>query len=660
VANANPNMLNLNIPVNTPFYLEGAASDPDSDPWTANWVDYNSDPNNSVIPDNAGTSTTAPLFRWFEPSTDVIRYFPQLSSILDGNNTTGTGEVLPSVGRDMDFRFVVRDNAMDYGGLACDELTVMVDGNSGPFEITSQNTGAVWQSGDTKTITWSVNGTDQGTISATHVDILFSSDGGQSFSVTLAQDVPNDGMHDISVPTINTSEGRIKVQPSGNYIFFDINDDDIIISDDCLADGESIFPSTLLQAEEGDPELMLDMDYGTIFVTIADNIVAGDPNYDLVSEDVNTSDCVSQSVTQNYKIYEFKATTNGIYTFTESQASNRIMNLFSPDFTPVSPCNNWLASSSISESTSQGRLYTFFNNVSTSLTAFDQYELTINDFNGNTPSFTISASGPGDVYFPGSQLAGFSYEYVVVNDASGNIELISAAPDLTSYAPGNYTVYGLSYDDSEDVQSYVGGSFTALEDATLNGTICADLSANSRAIEIQQVLPLDFLHFTVDRVKAGAHLQWSIADAEDVSHFEVERFDDKRGEFVYIAEQAYQEGTTTYEDIDPDIQSGQRYLYRIRSVDMDGFTRLSPIRWIQTPHDEDFTVFPNPTRDFFRIQGPVEDIQEVRIYDRVGRTVLHEQGPSDNRISTQNWTAGLYQVEIFTAERSLRLSLLVQ
>jgi hypothetical protein len=143
-SNANPNSLNLTIPISTPFFLEGAASDPDSDPWTANWVDYNSDPTNSSVPDNAGNSTTAPLFRWFEPSSEVIRYFPQLSSILNGNNTTGTGEVLPSVGRTMDFRFIVRDNATPYGALACDEITVTVDGGSGPFEVTSQNAGAAW------------------------------------------------------------------------------------------------------------------------------------------------------------------------------------------------------------------------------------------------------------------------------------------------------------------------------------------------------------------------------------------------------------------------------------------------------------------------------------------------------------------------------------
>src|SRR6056297_1232119 len=353
-SDANPNALTpqyLTIPKNTPFFLEGAASDPDSDPWTANWVDYNSDSDMTAVPQDAHDIATAPLFRWFPPGTDVIRYFPQLSSILNGNTTTGTGEVLPSVGRTMDFRFIVRDNSITSttgtGALACDELTVTVDGNSGPFVVTSQNSGATWQSGDTETITWSVNGTDQTPISAANVDILFSSDGGQTFSTTLVSDVPNDGSQDITVPSTNTMAGRIKVQPSGNYIFFDINNGDINVSDDCLANGEQIFPSTMLQAEEGDPELLLDMDYGAVVNSITDNISASDPNYNLVSRDSTTNDCASfpQFFDPNYKLYDFKVTSSGSYSFIRTSGNTPVINIYSPNFINVSVCDDWLASS---------------------------------------------------------------------------------------------------------------------------------------------------------------------------------------------------------------------------------------------------------------------------------------------------------------------------
>jgi hypothetical protein len=199
-----------------------------------------------------------------------------------------------------------------------------------------------------------------------------------------------------------------------------------------------------------------------------------------------------------------------------------------------------------------------------------------------------------------------------------------------------------------------------LQDATLDGTICGDLSGNTRDIEVQQLLPLNFLDFTVDRVKAGARLQWSIADAINVSHFEVERFDEEQNAFVYIDEQPYLEGKTDYEDLDPNIRGGQRYLYRIRSVDFDGFTQVSPIRSIQTPQADAFVLYPNPARDYFRVQGPVEDIQQLRVYDMYGRKVLHEQGIRDNRISTADWPAGLYRVEITSPDGIRRLPLIIQ
>jgi len=660
-SDADPNGLNLNIPISTPFFLEGSASDPEGDPWTANWVDYNSDPDMTATPQNAHDIATAPLFRWFQPSTDVIRYFPQLSSILNGNTTAGTGEVLPSVGRTMDFRFIVRDNASPYGALACDELTVMVDGNSGPFEVTSQNAGATWQSGDTETITWSVNNTDQAPISASNVDILFSSDGGLNFSVTLASSVTNDGIHDITVPTVNTMEGRIKVQPAGGYIFFDINNADINVSDDCLADGEQIFPSTVLQAEEGDPALMLDMDFGAVVNSFTDNISSSDPNYDLVSEDSITNNCASfpQFFAPNYKLYDFKVTSSGSYSFSRTSGDFPVMNLYSPVFVTTSVCDNWLASNTVYN---PGRNnFSLFNGVSASFTAHDDNELTVNDFNGSGVSYTLSLSGPGDVYFPGSPLVGFSYEYVVVNDATGNIDLISPNPDLTSFDVGSYTVYGLSYDDSENVQTYVGGPFTSLETATLNGTICADLSSNSRPIEIEALLPLDFLYFSAEKVKDAARLFWQIDQAVNVSHFEVERYDAKRTEFVSIGQMPWIKEDTDYEFLDIDVQLGKEYLYRIRSVDIDGNSQTTDTRLLVFPSADSYEIYPNPAEHFFQLSGPLDKIQEVRVMNAFGQVIWEQVGPVSSRpISTADWPRSMYYVEIRSEDGFHRFRLVLQ
>jgi hypothetical protein len=56
-------------------------------------------------------------------------------------------------------------------------------------------------------------------VSTTQVNILLSTDGGQTFPTVLAAGVPNDGSEVVSLPDITTSTARIKVEPVGNIYF---------------------------------------------------------------------------------------------------------------------------------------------------------------------------------------------------------------------------------------------------------------------------------------------------------------------------------------------------------------------------------------------------------------------------------------------------------
>ena len=64
---------------------------------------------------------------------------PQLSSVIAGNLTT-QWETVSNVGRTMNFSLTVRDNLSGGGQNKIDQMIVTVDGNSGPFTVTSQNT----------------------------------------------------------------------------------------------------------------------------------------------------------------------------------------------------------------------------------------------------------------------------------------------------------------------------------------------------------------------------------------------------------------------------------------------------------------------------------------------------------------------------------------
>jgi subtilisin-like proprotein convertase family protein len=74
-----------------------------------------------------------------------------------------------------------------------------------------------------------VAGTNGGNVNCSSVDILLSLDGGQTFTVVLATNTPNDGSETITVPSnINTPNGRYMVKGHNNY-FFDVNKGNLTI-----------------------------------------------------------------------------------------------------------------------------------------------------------------------------------------------------------------------------------------------------------------------------------------------------------------------------------------------------------------------------------------------------------------------------------------------
>lgn len=221
VANAGPN---YTIPKGTPFILNGNLSyDPDfDDVLTYCWEQY--DNTNGGAQPPLPTNTVGPIFRSLPPSIQPERVFPNLEAIIA--NETPTWEVLPSVGRTLNFRLTVRDNNAFVGQTNSDDVALTVSSSAGPFVVSSPNIGnEIWYGGETKTITWNVNNT--ATLSA-NVNIKLSLDGGYTYPITLAANTPNDGTQAINVPDVITQKARIKVEAASN-IFFDISNQDFEI-----------------------------------------------------------------------------------------------------------------------------------------------------------------------------------------------------------------------------------------------------------------------------------------------------------------------------------------------------------------------------------------------------------------------------------------------
>jgi len=219
---------NKTIPKSTPFSLTGIASDEDGDSLSYIWEQVDIYQNTSSTYPKP-RSKSGPVFRTYDYTNTTTRYFPALDYILNGS-VAWKWEAVPAVARKLSFRFTARDNHAGGGNNKSDQVLLTVDTSSGPFKIISQNktTAEAWHGSETKTIIWDVANTTAAPVSCATVNILLSTDGGQTFPTVLASKTPNDGTQDVVVPSFSTTKARIKIEAVGN-IFFTINDTDFAI-----------------------------------------------------------------------------------------------------------------------------------------------------------------------------------------------------------------------------------------------------------------------------------------------------------------------------------------------------------------------------------------------------------------------------------------------
>ncbi|WP_100611203.1 zinc-dependent metalloprotease [Confluentibacter lentus] len=230
---------NYTIPQGTPYILKGSATDANSgDNLTYTWEQID---NGIVTSANFSSSlASGSINRSLPPSTSPNRYIPTLKSVLNGkltetNPTVGSAwESVSSVSRTLNWALTVRDRdpltVIQNGQTSYDTMSITVDASSGPFRVTSQNvTDLNLTPGTVETITWNVANTNTGSVNASNVNILLSTDGGLTFPTILVANTPNDGSQNISVPFIYSPRCRIMVEADNN-IFYSVNDEDFAIN----------------------------------------------------------------------------------------------------------------------------------------------------------------------------------------------------------------------------------------------------------------------------------------------------------------------------------------------------------------------------------------------------------------------------------------------
>lgn len=227
------------IPKGTPFMLTGTATDANGDALTYCWEQMNSGGPSTTYP--GVNATSGPAFRSFVPSSSPTRYFPRLQTVKAGA-TSWQWEAVPNVARSMNFRLTVRDNRAGGPANNSDDMVVTVNAVAGPFVVTAPNTAVTWAAGSSQTVTWNVAGTTGNGVNTANVDILLSTDGGNTYPITLLSNTPNDGSQAVTVPNNPGTQNRIMVK-GANHIFFDISNTNFTIT---AGSGDTTPPSVPL------------------------------------------------------------------------------------------------------------------------------------------------------------------------------------------------------------------------------------------------------------------------------------------------------------------------------------------------------------------------------------------------------------------------------
>ncbi|KAA0130531.1 T9SS type A sorting domain-containing protein [Chryseobacterium sp. SN22] len=218
------------IPNGTAFVLTATGTDPDGDPLTYLWEQYDNTNNTQPPVSNA---TVGPVYRSRIPITSPSRYFPVLSAVV-ANNLVPKWEVTPSVARTLNFSLLVNDNKASGNQAARDAMVVTVIGE-GPFTVTSQGTSGTNYTGNTSIpVTWNVAGTNTGSINTQNVSIILSKDGGQTFNTVLAASVPNNGSANVTLPNENVASARIMIKAVNN-IYYALNTSAFSITQNALS-----------------------------------------------------------------------------------------------------------------------------------------------------------------------------------------------------------------------------------------------------------------------------------------------------------------------------------------------------------------------------------------------------------------------------------------
>ena len=209
------------IPKGTAYYLQASATDADALNYT--WEQNDSVGDTSSISGDSGWGYNAEgaISRSVQGTASGTRYFPRLSSVMNGVLTDKTNwETVSYIPRVLKYALTVRDANAQRPMLSSDEVNITV-GNDGPFKFNGLTSASVLYNNASNTIYWDVANTNAAPYNVANVKIDYTTNNGNTWTDLVAS-TPNTGSYAVQMPGNLT--GAVKLRISAlNSIFYAVS-----------------------------------------------------------------------------------------------------------------------------------------------------------------------------------------------------------------------------------------------------------------------------------------------------------------------------------------------------------------------------------------------------------------------------------------------------
>ncbi|ANE50589.1 Ig-like domain-containing protein [Flavisolibacter tropicus] len=195
--------------------------------------------------------------------------------------------------------------------------------------------------------------------------------------------------------------------------------------------------------------------------------------------------------------------------------------------------------------------------------------------------------------------------------------------------------------------SFLGGPISFTYHVTNNSN--PPLSSSIATVTLnypERALPVEFISFDARQTDKGVQLHWEVGTEVNVNHYDVERSTDGVNYKVIGSENATQNSSYNYTDLQP--VNGVAY-YRIRNVDQDGSFKYSTVvKFKNGLSTALFKAFPTTTKGLVTLQHPSVTGNAWIIISNMDGKTLRSFIPANGSVSTpidlSNYPSGTYML----------------